>query len=333
MKYRHAILAALLCVMESLAALAQKNIYGEVKLDNFNYDKEKNYCMRLYGYHRCTHDGWAQVKDREAKLYRIYEGVSAMDVRYKKEYDDGAELIVGRNLVHPEQAPMKMGFYELKPYTFLEQARKDGKLYKVDTQGDTTRIYTKHGLAGTAVRDTARHELHMRYNALAPDTTWSLNLLIIKGSLTNLMADAVYSAEDNDVDYVPQGALKRIIFEGDITISVSGNNEEHMEIFHERTEFYVDSVAYLTKDEYKTSQRMSKQQRREQSHYTEADIDRLKKKYGVPDLTPQQRARIEEQLDWEEEFAHMKEAEKSSKRVLEKAAKKAAKQKAAAYLD
>jgi hypothetical protein len=311
-----------LCAICCLPAIAQTDIFGEVQLDNFNYSKPKSYCMRLYGYHRCTHDGWMQMKDRELKLYRIYEGVSTMDVRYKKDYDDGAKLIVGRNLVHPDRDPQEMSFYELKPYTFLEQARKDGKNFILDVRGDTTLIYTKKALVGTVVRDTTNHEVRMTYNALAPDTAMSINLLIVKARLSNLMADAVYAAEDSNVDYVPQGALKRIVFEGDITLNISGTGNENMETFHELTEFYVDSVAYMTKDEYKAEQRLSKKQRQEHSHYSAADIDRLRKKHGVPDLTRQQRERIEQQLDWEEELAHMMETEKIAKKVLNKAVKK-----------
>lgn len=328
MAIRHCLSALLsaICCCCNFSAQAQKAIYGEVRLDQFNFTKEKNYCLRLYGYYRTEDDGWAQMHDRELKLYRIYEGICAMDVRYKKDYDDGAVLIVGRNLVHPERMPRTMDFYELGPYNFLEKARKDEKNYSVVTRNDTSLVYTKRGNIGYAVADTANHELRMHYNALAPDTAYSLNLLILSGKLRNVMADAVYRMESNDITYVPQGDLKHIVFEGDVTLEVNTTTIGNIETFRERTEFYVDSVVYMTEKEYKADKKLTTQQRMEKTHYSGKDIDRLKQKHNVPPLSARQQARIEEQRDWEDQYEQMKEADKASK-AIEKAAKKAMKQK------
>lgn len=56
--------------------------------------------------------------------------------------------------------------------------------------------------------------MHMSYNALSPDTAYSINLLILKARLSNVLADAVYRLDDNEVSYVPQGNLKRIVISG-----------------------------------------------------------------------------------------------------------------------
>jgi hypothetical protein len=324
---RHvSILAIALCCLCCISAQAQTAIYGEVRLDQFDFNKERNYCVRLFGYYRTEDDGRMQMADREKRLYRIHEGICAMDVRYKKDYDDGAVLIVGRNLVHPEQEPDNMSFYELTPYNFLEKARKDEKHFSIQTHGDSSRVYVKKELVGTAVADTVKHELRMRYNALAPDTALSINLLILSAKLTNVMADAVYRMEDNDIRYVPQGDLKYIVFEGDISMEVHGSTKANLETFHERTEFYVDSVIYMTKTEYKADKKLTTQQRAEKTHYSVKDIDRLKQKLNVPPLSRRQRVRIEEQRDWEDQYAQMKEADKTTK-AIEKATKKAAKKK------
>lgn len=320
------VLLLTLCCFCKLSAQAQKAIYGEVRLDQFNFTKEKNHCVRLFGYYRTEDDGRMQVKDREYKFYRIHEGICAMDVRYKKDYDDGAELVVGRNLVHPDRKPGNMAFYELGPYNFLEKARKDDKHFTVVNRGDTSLVYAKQMVVGSAVADTLHHELRMRYNALAPDTVQSLNLLFLSAKLTNVVADATYRMEDNDIRYVPQGDLKHIVFEGDVTMEVHATRKANAETFHERTEFYVDSVVYLTGSEYKADQKLSTKERMAKTHYSGKDIDRLKRKYNVPPLTRRQLARIDEQRDWEDEYAQMKEADKATK-AIEKAARKKSRQK------
>jgi len=135
--------------------------------------------------------------------------------------------------------------------------------------------------------------------------------LIANAKLTRADADAVYQIDETGVDYVPQGNLKRIFFEGDFSISVIGKAHED---FREFTELYVDSVVYLTKDEYKESKKLDAKKRREMMGYTAADIDRLKEKHGVKPLTNEQLERIEQQRDWDEQYAQWKEARKEIKK-------------------
>ena len=304
-----------------LAGHAQRSIEGDiwrqVDLDNVDYQKSKNYCVRLYGYFRYVDDGVDYIKNRERKVYEVHEGICNIDVRYNKEDDDGAGEIVARNIVHPDRRGRLMDFYQLKPYTFLEKARKVPKHYTIEMQGDTTRVYSKKELAGVAVRDTAQHELRMCYNALAPDTAYSVNLLIAKARLTNVRAEAAYRIEDNDIDYVPQGQLKHISFDSDFNAYIYGENAFRY-VYHEYNEFYVDSVVYMTKDEYKADRKLSEDERREHSGYREADIDRLKAKLGVPPLSAEVRQRIEDQRDWEDAQAQWEQMD-----VVMKAAKKA----------
>ena len=280
----------------------EQDIWKQVDLKGLDYEKPRNYCQRLCVFYRYYDDGMTYTEDREKKLYRIYEGICELDIRYKKDYDDGATVMVGRNLVHPERDGEFVDFYELKPYTFLEKARRDPKHFSIESQGDTTRVYHEDKLAGLAVRDTLNRELHISYNALAPDTALSINLFIIKARLTHVDADAVYRIDDAEIDYVPQGQLKRIVFDGDITLTVGMGGKSVREEFHERTELYVDSVAYLTQDEYKADRKLSLEERRKRSGYQLADIDRLKQKLGVPPLSAATKARIEEQRDWEDAF-------------------------------
>ena len=291
-----------------------EDIWRRVDLGGLDYQKAKNHCVRLYAYYRFTDDGVAYFGDRETKLYRVYEGICQLDIRYSRDEDDGADIIVGRDLVHPEKPGHFMDFYELKPYTFLEKALRDPKRYTVEAVGDTTRVYTKLGLAGIAVKDTARHELRMTYNALSPDTAYSINLLIVKARLSHVDTEAIYRIDDNDVSYVPQGNLKRVLFEGDITLdspisgsmptstTTSDSRGPIKERFHERTEIYVDSVVYMTRDEYRAMRRQSLDTQRAHSGYTIDDIDRLRTKLGVPPLTSQQQERIDAQRDWDDEY-------------------------------
>ena len=305
------------------AQTGDDDIWREVGLNELDYQKEKNYCLRLYGFFRFTDDGMFYASDRMDKLYRVYEGICELDVRYSKDEDDGAEVFVGRNLVHPDQPGKFMEYYELKPYTFLEKARKLPKHFTMHTDGDTTRVYTKRGLAGTAVRDTLQQELRIDYNALSPDTAYNLNLLILKAHLAHVDAKAVYRLEDTAVEYVPQGNLKHIIFEGDISIETMGANKNEetgamkgfREVFHEITELYVDSVAYLTKAEYRADKKTTVDERRQRTGYTIADIDRLKQKLGVPPLSAEQQQRIEAQRDWDDEYEQWKEIEKIKKTI------------------
>ena len=76
------------------------------------------------------------------------------------------------------------------------------------------------------------------------------------------------------------------------------------------TNFYVDSVVYMTKDEYKADKKLSWGERRERSGYTEADIDRLKQKLNVPPLSAEVRQRMEDQLDWEDAQAQWEQLDK-----------------------
>lgn len=287
----------------------EDDIWRQVSLNNVDYQKSKNYCVRLYGYYRYVDDGINYVKNREWKDYNVHEGILSIDIRYSKDEDDGGELLAARNLLHPDRRGEIMSFYELKPYTFLEKARKVPKHYSMEVSGDTTRVYCKRGLAGIAVRDTANHELRMNYNALAPDTIKSINLLIAKASLRNVHADAVYQINDNEIDYVPQGQLKRISFDGDVDAYLYGENA-YRAVYHEHNDFYVDSVVYMTKDEYKADKKLSWGERRERSGYTEADIDRLKQKLNVPPLSAEVRQRMEDQLDWEDAQAQWEQLDK-----------------------
>lgn len=291
------------------------NIWRQVELQGLDYRKARNHCVRLYAYYRYTDDGVAYFDDRKDQLYRVYEGICSLDIRYSRDEDDGADIVCGRNLVHPDQEGHFMDFYELKPYTFLEKARREPKRYTIETQGDTTRVYTRRGLAGTAVRDTAARQLRLHYNALSPDTAKSINLLIVKGHLSHVVADAVYDMDDVAVDYVPQGNLRSVVFDGDVVIAttVSASVERHgdtvsgarlREEFHEHTEIYVDSVVYMTRDEYRADRQLTVAERRRRSGYTDADIDRLRLKLGVPPLSDAQRKRIEDQRDWDDMMEH-----------------------------
>ena len=296
------------------------SIFREIALDEFEYQKARDYCQRIYGYYRNTDDGKTYTHDRELQLYRVYEGIFELDVRYHRNEDDGATVIVGRDLVHPDrQSGRFVEFYELKPYTFLEHARKNPKHFTIQSSGDTIRVYSKHGLSGTAVKDTLRKELRIEYNALAPDTAESINLLFIRGHLSHVDAKAVYRLDDADMQYVPQGNLKTITFSGNVTIEMGQGNIS--EVFREFTELYIDSVAYLTKDEYKADRKQSKEEQLKRCGYTEKDIDRLKQKLGVPPLTAEQKERIEDQRDWEDDYELMMQADKR-KKALTKAGEK-----------
>ena len=310
-----AFLAAASFVQAQTRGDGDDDIWRSVRLGTVDYQKAKNYAVRLYAYYRYVDDGKAYIGDRQIKLYNVFEGICSVDIRYGRDEDDGADVIVGRNLVHPDLRGEFMDYYELKPYTFLEKARRDPKRYTIEEQGDTTRVYTKRGLAGTAVRDTLAKELRISYNALSPDTSLTLNLIIVKGHMSHVDAEAVYRLDDNDMTYVPQGHLKRIVFEGDFVISTplsarisNGNSSvtglNMREDFHERTEIYVDSVVYMTRDEFRADKALTAKERRERSGYVEADIDRLKQKHQVPPLTDRQLQRIEDQRDWDDEFEH-----------------------------
>ena len=303
-------LVLLLLIVQAVTAHAQTtaddDIWKEIALNEVDYKQSRNYCQRIYGYYRYVDDGIYLVKEREYKLYNVYEGIFEMDIRYGKEVDDGANVIVGRNLVHPEKPGKFMNFYELKPYTFLEKARKQPKHYTLKTTADTTRVYTKRGLAGTIVRDTLNKELRMKYDALAPDTSMNLNFLIVKAHLSNVQADATYWYDDESYNYVPQGQLKRIFFDGRIDANVVGMRQ----IYNQHTELYVDSVAYFTHDEYKQEKKTTLKQRHERLGYTDADIDRLKQKLGVKPLDPDVLQRMENQRDWDEEYELWKDTDK-----------------------
>ena len=298
------LLLLLLCFLVSMPAKAQTtteedDIWKEFKLDGVDYQRKRSYCMRLYGFYRYIDDGIAYISGRHHKLYRVHEGICELDVRYSKEEDDGAKIMVGRDLVHPDQKGEMMDFYELKPYTFLEKARKMPKVYTIEELGDITRVYTKGGLIGTVTKDRQKQEMHMSYNALAPDTSLAFNIIIAKAKLTNVMADAVYQMEEG-IDYVPQGNLKRIVFDGNVNLNLLMGQAR--EIFNEHTEIYVDSVVYMTKDQFRADKRLNMQERRERAGYTDADIDRLKQKLGVPPLSVEVKQRIEDQRDWDDEY-------------------------------
>ena len=299
--------------LPSLAQTADDEIWREIDLEEMNYQRPKNYCQRLCGYYRFIDDGYITFRGLEHKLYRVYEGLFELDIRYHKDEDDGAVVMVGRDLVHPDKPGKFMEFYELKPYTFLEKARKLPKYYTLKTSGDTTRVYTKLGLAGTAVKDTVRRELRINYDALAPDTSFTFNVLIAKAHLSNVKADALYWYDETSEDYVPQGNLKRATFDGHVDFQVMGSRE----LFNEHTELYIDSVAYFTRDEYKADKKISHQQRRERSGLTEADIDRMKQKLGVPPLSAAVLQRMEDQRDWDEEFELWKKTDKNASKSLE----------------
>ncbi len=293
---------AVMCLLMATPAGAQtiddEDIWRQVSLGEVDYQQSRNYCQRLYGYYRYIDDGYSVFKGREQKLYRVYEGIFELDIRYHKDEDDGASVMVGRDLVHPDKPGKFMDFYELKPYTFLEKARKVPKYFTLQTSGDTTRVYTKLGLAGTVVKDTVRKELYMHYDALAPDTSLNLNLLVVKAHLSNVKANAVYWYDEGSEEYVPQGNLRSITFEGSVDLTGLGAHD----IYNEYTELYVDSVAYFTRDEYRADKKTSVKERRERCGYTDADIDRLKLKLGVPPLSAEVLRRIEEQRDWDEEY-------------------------------
>ena len=274
------------------------DIWRSVKLGEMDFQKKRSYAVRLYGFYRFTDDGIALYDKREHQYYCMYEGIFQLDIRYSRDEDDGALVIVGRDLVHPEKDGKFMDFYELKPYTFLEKAHRDKQNFTLDTQGDTTRVSCRYGLAGIAVRDTARQELRIDYNALAPDTAMNVNLLVLRGHLSNVHANAVYRIDDFDTDYVPQGNLKEVKFDGNIDMTIGSARF----IYRELTELYVDSVVYMTRDEYRAANRLSKKEQRAQSGYTAADIDRLRDKYGVAPLTETQRRRIELQQDWDDMY-------------------------------
>ena len=239
----------------------------------------------------------------------------------------------GRNLVHPDghANPDDIEYWQLRPYTFLEKARRLPKTYTLETSGDTTRVFTKRGLAGVAVRDTASQELRIDYNALAPDTSFTINILLAKVHLSHVDAHAVYRLEDTAVDYVPQGNLKYISFEGDMDASLysfiplspdeSGKSGALRMRYHDRTEFYVDSVVYMTRSEYNADRRLTSQDRRQRCGYTASDIDRLKQKLGVPPLTSAVLQRIEDQRDWDDEFSQWRQVDRRMK-VLDKAGEK-----------
>ena len=276
------------------AQTADDEIWREVNLKEVNYKQSRNYCQRLFGYYRFIDDGKLYFKDKQHKLFKVYEGIFELDIRYSKEADDGAKVLAGRDLIHPDKPGKFMDFYELKPYTFLEKARRLPKYYTIETSGDTTRVLTKGRLAGTITKNPARKELHMKYDALAPDTTMSINILVLKARLSNVQADALYWYDDDSEDYVPQGQLKKIVFDGNIDLKIMGTHE----VFNEHTELYIDSVAYFTYNEY----RADKKQRNSQTELTDADIDRLKQKLGVPPLSAGIVKRIEEQRDWDEDY-------------------------------
>lgn len=308
------LLLLLLCLTVCIPMQAQTDdddIWKEFKLEGVNYQKKRSYCMRIYGYYRYVDDGIAHIKDRQHKLYRVHEGICELDVRYSRDEDDGARIMVGRDLVHPDMNGEIMDFYELKPYTFLEKARKMPKVYTIDEQGNTTRVYTKGRLCGTITKDAQHEEMYMKYDALAPDTSMSINILLVKAKLSNVQADAVYQLEEG-IDYVPQGNLKRVVFDGSIDLNLLAGTAR--EVFKERTELYVDSVVYMTKAQFRADKRLTMEERRKQAGYTDADIDRLKQKLGVPPLSAEIMQRIEDQRDWDDEYELWKEVGRQSEK-------------------
>lgn len=327
--------AALLLIAGSCEVVAQDDddIWKELYLQNVDVQREKDYCLRLFCYYRFIEEGGEYVAGRKTQEYYVYEGICQMDVRYTKKWDDGIQIIAGRNLVHPDghANPDDIEYWQLRPYTFLEKARRLPKTYTLETSGDTTRVFTKRGLAGVAVRDTASQELRIDYNALAPDTSFTINILLAKVHLSHVDAHAVYRLEDTAVDYVPQGNLKYISFEGDMDASLysfiplspdeSGKSGALRMRYHDRTEFYVDSVVYMTRSEYNADRRLTSQDRRQRCGYTAFDIDRLKQKLGVPPLTSAVLQRIEDQRDWDDEFSQWRQVDRRMK-VLDKAGEK-----------
>lgn len=298
----------------------EKEIWKQFDLGQVDYKRSKSYCQRLYAYYRFVDDGMLYAtlgydNSYQHKFYRVYEGICELDIRYDKDEDEGAKVMVGRDLVHPEKKGKFIDFYDLKPYTFLEKARRSPKYFTLETSGDTTRVYTKKGLAGTAVKDPAKQELLIDYNAIAPDTTLSINLLLIKARLNRAHANALYWYDETSEEYVPQGNLKRIIFDGDIDMNVNtiGGRGVH-EVFNEYTEIYVDSVAYMTRDEYRADKKTTLQERRERCGFTDADIDRLKQKLGVPPLTAEQLQRMEDQRDWDDQYEQWKQTRNKSEK-------------------
>lgn len=286
------------------------DIWKELEVDEVNFARDRNYCQRLYGYYRYIDDGVMHMLNHEYKLYNVQEGIFEIDVRYSKDSDDGANVIVGRDLVHPEKPGDFMYFFELTPYTFLEKARKLPKHYRMEASGDTTRVYTKLGLAGTAIKDPMRKVLHIDYDALAPDTTLSLNLLLLRVRLSNVKAKADYWYDEVSENYTPQGNLKYISFDGKIDMKMMGSHE----VFNEFTELYIDSVAYYTRDEYRADKKTPKKERLAKTGYTDADIDRLKAKLGVKPLSDAVLQRIEDQRDWDEEYELWKETNNKNKK-------------------
>ena len=316
--------ALLLTTPPLWAQSGDDDIWREVDLKNVDYKKVKSYCQRLYCYYRTIEDGILQATKGDEvhkfQLYRINEGICELDIRYKKDTDEGSTTLVGRNLVHPDRAnSISMDFYELTPYTFLEKARRDPKHFRLEPHGDTTRIYAKEVPMGTAVRDRANSELRIDYNALAPDTSLTLNMLILKARAKQIDAKAVYRMEDDEVDYVPQGDLKHIVFEGDMEFQLLG--DKVVEDFHGQTDIYVDSVVYMTQEQYRADKKINFSDRLARSGYTDADIDRLKLKLGVPSLTVEQLERIEEQRDWDDAYEHWK-ATAQKQKAMEKKLKK-----------
>jgi hypothetical protein len=293
-----AILFGGLFIPDYAQAQDDDDIWRNVNLGEVDFQKERSYAVRLYGYYRYIDDGVSYYAEREHQYFAMYDGIFQLDIRYSKDEDDGALVIAGRDLVHPEKEGKFMDFYELTPHTFLEKARRDTRHFTLEEQGDTTRVNYRYGLAGMAVRDTLNHELRMTYNAIAPDTSMTLNLLLLRAHLSTVNAEAVYRIDDNDIDYVPQGNLKQVKFNGRIDMSMAGVRY----VYDESTEIYIDSVVYMTHDEYRAANRMSKQLQRAASGYTTADIDRLRQKYDVPALTDKQRRRIEEQQDWDDMY-------------------------------
>lgn len=296
-----------------------KDIWRQVELQGVDYEKAPNYCLRLRGFYRYIEDGTATLNDRMDRDFSASEGVCEIDVRYKKDADDGAFVLAARNLVHPDQAGDFVFYYELTPYTFLEKARRDPKRFNIVDEGDTLRVYTRRGLAGTVVRDTVRRELRMTYNALAPDTAMNVNLLYLRGHLSHVDAEAVYRMDSAATDYVPQGQLKRIVFDGLWTLDMSAFGLDTQADYHEHMEFYVDSAAYMTRDEYRASRKVSARARRE--GYTRADIDRLMQKLDVPPLTARQRQLIEDRRDWEEAFEQWMNTDRRLGRIVKGASK------------
>jgi hypothetical protein len=121
-----------------------------------------------------------------------------------------------------------------------------------------------------------------------------------------MIGNALYWYDETSEEYVPQGNLKRVFFDGDIDMNTSMAGKSVREVFNEHTEIYVDSVAYLTRDEYRADKKTTLKERRERCGFTDADIDRLKQKLGVPPLSAEQLQRIEDQRDWDDEYEQWK---------------------------